>query len=42
MFRKFAGKTWTFLFYAFISIYLYGDLSIYAAAVSESLRDVTW
>uniref|UniRef100_A0A2R5L8M9 Putative amino acid transporter n=1 Tax=Ornithodoros turicata TaxID=34597 RepID=A0A2R5L8M9_9ACAR len=29
------------LFYICIAIYLYGDLAIYAAAVSKSLRDVT-
>lgn len=29
------------LFYICIAIYLYGDLSIYAAAVSKSMRDVT-
>jgi hypothetical protein len=31
------GRT---LFYLCIAIYLYGDLAIYAAAVSKSLRDV--
>ncbi|KAL7061722.1 hypothetical protein AAHC03_01870 [Spirometra sp. Aus1] len=36
-----AGKTWTAVFYATITIYLYGDLSIYAAAVPKSLRDVS-
>jgi len=33
----FTGRT---LFYLCIAIYLYGDLAIYAAAVSKSLRDV--
>ena len=31
------GRT---LFYLCITIYLYGDLAIYAAAVAKSLRDV--
>lgn len=30
------------LFYLCIAIYLYGDLSIYSAAVSKTLRDVIW
>lgn len=30
------------LFYLVLSLYLYGDLTIYAAAVAKSLRDVTW
>lgn len=30
------------LFYLCFIIYLYGDLSIYSAAVSRSLRDVIW
>lgn len=30
------------LFYLCISIYLYGDLSIYSAAVAKSLRDLFW
>lgn len=29
-------------FYICISIYLYGDLSIYSAAVAKSLRDLFW
>lgn len=29
-------------FYLCISIYLYGDLSIYSAAVAKSLRDLFW
>ncbi len=37
-FSKFGVK----LFYISITIYLFGDLSIYAAAISKSLRDVTW
>jgi len=32
-----SGRT---LFYLCIAVYLYGDLAIYAAAVSKSLRDV--
>lgn len=30
------------LFYLCIAIYLYGDLSIYSAAVAQSVRDVLW
>lgn len=30
------------LFYLCLAIYLYGDLSIYSAAVGKSLRDVIW
>lgn len=30
------------LFYICIAIYLYGDLSIYSAAVAKTLRDVIW
>lgn len=30
------------LFYLCIAIYLYGDLSIYSAAVAKTLRDVIW
>ncbi|VUZ57710.1 unnamed protein product [Hymenolepis diminuta] len=41
LFRNFAGKVWTVIFYVTICIYIYGDLSIYAAAVAKSLRDVT-
>jgi hypothetical protein len=29
-------------FYTAIAIYLYGDLVIYSAAISKSLRDITW
>ncbi|VDL60329.1 unnamed protein product [Hymenolepis diminuta] len=39
LFRNFAGKVWTVIFYVTICIYIYGDLSIYAAAVAKSLRD---
>ena len=30
------------LFYITIAVYLFGDLAIYSAAISKSLRDVTW
>lgn len=30
------------IFYLSISIYLYGDLSIYSAAVAKTLRDLFW
>lgn len=30
------------IFYMCIAVYLYGDLSIYLAAIAKSLRDVTW
>lgn len=30
------------LFYLCLAIYLYGDLSIYSAAIGKSLRDVIW
>lgn len=30
------------LFYICIAVYLYGDLSIYSAAVAKTLRDVIW
>jgi hypothetical protein len=29
-------------FYTAIAVYLYGDLVIYAAAISKSIRDVSW
>ena len=29
-------------FYTAIAVYLYGDLVIYAAAISKSVRDVSW
>ncbi|KAL5111126.1 hypothetical protein TcWFU_000252 [Taenia crassiceps] len=41
LFRHLVGRAWTLFFYVTISLYIYGDLSIYAAAVSKSLRDVT-
>ncbi|CAG2111148.1 unnamed protein product, partial [Medioppia subpectinata] len=37
----FFGAIGVKLFYVTIAIYLYGDLAIYAAAISKSLRDVT-
>lgn len=30
------------LFYLCIAIYLYGDLSIYSAAVAKTFRDILW
>ncbi|CAN8002684.1 unnamed protein product [Ixodes hexagonus] len=36
----FFGKVGINLFYVCIAVYLYGDLAIYGAAVSKSLRDV--
>jgi len=30
------------MFYLCLIVYLYGDLSIYSAAVARSLRDVVW
>lgn len=36
----FFGRIGRFLFYFCLVIYLYGDLSIYSAAVAKSLRDV--
>lgn len=30
------------MFYACLCIYLYGDLSIYSAAVAKTLRDLIW
>nr|CDS15570.1 transmembrane protein 104 [Echinococcus granulosus] len=41
LFRNLVGRAWTLFFYVTISLYIYGDLSIYAVAVSKSLRDVT-
>ena len=38
----FFGKIGVKLFYITIAIYLFGDLAIYSAAISKSLRDVTW
>ena len=40
MSSMFFNKTGSTLFYACIAIYLYGDLAIYGAAVSKSVRDV--
>ncbi|CAG7821968.1 unnamed protein product [Allacma fusca] len=40
MASMFFGKIGVYLFYLCIAIYLYGDLSIYIAAVSKSVRDV--
>lgn len=30
------------LFYLCLAIYLYGDLSIYSAAVAKTIRDIIW
>lgn len=38
----FFNNTGRILFYLCLAIYLYGDLSIYSAAVGKSLRDVIW
>lgn len=38
----FFNKIGVKLFYFCIAVYLYGDLAIYAASISKSLRDVTW
>uniref|UniRef100_A0AAG5CTZ9 Amino acid transporter transmembrane domain-containing protein n=1 Tax=Anopheles atroparvus TaxID=41427 RepID=A0AAG5CTZ9_ANOAO len=40
MANLFFGRTGRFLFYFCLAVYLYGDLSIYSAAVAKSLRDV--
>uniref|UniRef100_A0A2M4BK33 Putative amino acid transporter n=1 Tax=Anopheles marajoara TaxID=58244 RepID=A0A2M4BK33_9DIPT len=40
MANMFFGRTGRFLFYFCLAVYLYGDLSIYSAAVAKSLRDV--
>ncbi|KFM75332.1 Transmembrane protein 104, partial [Stegodyphus mimosarum] len=37
----FFSRTGVNIFYVCIAVYLYGDLAIYAAAVSKSLRDVS-
>ncbi len=42
MANMFFSKIGVKLFYISIAIYLFGDLTIYAAAISKSLRDVTW
>lgn len=39
LFLSKAGRT---MFYCTLCVYLYGDLSIYSAAVSKSLMDVIW
>ena len=35
-------KVGRILFYIAMTLYLYGDLAIYDAAVPKSLRDTTW
>lgn len=40
MANLFFGRVGRFLFYFCLAVYLYGDLSIYSAAVAKSLRDV--
>ncbi len=42
MASMFFNKIGLKLFYFCIAIYLYGDLAIYSAAISKSMRDVTW
>lgn len=42
MANLFFGRIGRFLFYFCLAVYLYGDLSIYSAAVAKSLRDVLW
>lgn len=42
MARIFFNDTGRALFFLCFAIYLYGDLSIYAAAVAKTLRDVIW
>lgn len=42
MARIFFNDTGRVLFFLCFAIYLYGDLSIYAAAVAKTLRDVIW
>lgn len=42
MARLFFNDTGRYLFFLCFAIYLYGDLSIYAAAVAKTLRDVIW
>lgn len=39
MFLSSTGRT---MFYCILCVYLYGDLSIYAAAVAKSVMDVVW
>ncbi|XP_058452202.1 transmembrane protein 104 homolog [Malaya genurostris] len=40
MANLFFGRIGNYLFYFCLAVYLYGDLSIYSAAVAKSLRDV--
>lgn len=42
MARIFFNDVGRVLFFLCFAIYLYGDLSIYSAAVSRTLRDVIW
>lgn len=42
MARIFFNDTGRVLFFLCFAIYLYGDLSIYAAAVAKTMRDVIW
>lgn len=42
MARIFFNDTGRVFFFLCFAIYLYGDLSIYAAAVAKTLRDVIW
>lgn len=42
MARLFFNDTGRHLFFLCFAIYLYGDLSIYSAAVAKTLRDVIW
>lgn len=42
MARIFFNDTGRVLFFLCFAVYLYGDLSIYAAAVAKTLRDVIW
>lgn len=42
MARLFFNDTGRYLFFLCFAIYLYGDLSIYAAAVAKTMRDVIW
>lgn len=42
MARIFFNDAGRVLFFLCFAIYLYGDLSIYAAAVSRTMRDVIW
>lgn len=42
MARGFLPRVAVQFFYTAIAVYLYGDLVIYSAAISKSLRDITW